>query len=62
MRKEDKHQNIPAAGWRGGLCLDKMQVQDDVQIVRSGASWERVVFIDVGSTANKIEELANRKS
>ena len=58
MRSEEANQQgIPKAGWRGGLAIDEMQVQDDVQIVRKGASWELLGFKDVGHTGNLITKL-----
>ena len=32
MRKEADRQNIPASGRRGGIQLDEMQIQDDLQV------------------------------
>ena len=59
MRGEAVRQNVPAAGWRGGLTLDEMQVQDDIQIVQKGQSWKLIGFVDVGTTANRLEELVS---
>ena len=45
--------DVPKAGWRGGICLDEMQIQDDVQIAKSGKSWDLVGFVDIGNTVGK---------
>ena len=38
-----------------------MQVQDDVQIVRKGSSWELLGFKDVGHTGNLITKLEKKE-
>lgn len=32
MYSEAKRQNIPPSGWHGGIVIDEMQVQDDLQV------------------------------
>ena len=56
MRSEALKQGVPDAGWHGGVSIDEMQVQDDLQIVKRGSGWHLVGFVDMGDLGNKLEK------
>ena len=61
MRTEALNKKVPEGGWRGGLCIDEMQIQDDLQVVRCGDSWKIVGAVDVGDPCNDVEIIINKK-
>lgn len=64
MIMQAKHDNIPPEGYHGGLILDEMAIQEDIQIQRSNRTF--VGFPDMGGEGNSVtgnhdsaEKLAN---
>lgn len=45
----------------GGLLLNEMSIQDDIEITRKGDAWEIVGGIDMGQTNNAISTITNRE-
>lgn len=60
MYEEAKNAMLPADGYQGGLILDEMTVQEDLQMVTSGGTTHIVGFVDNGKEANTLNQL--RKS
>ena len=61
MQKEAKSQNINDFGKRGGLVIDEMSLQDELQIVRHGDAWSVVGGVDMGDTNNIISTITNKQ-
>ncbi|XP_046357922.2 uncharacterized protein LOC124136148 [Haliotis rufescens] len=61
MEEEAKKNGIEGFGRHGGLLLDEMQIQDDLQIVRRGSDWSLVGAVDVGPLCNNINILIKKK-
>lgn len=59
MNKEAQRQKISDFGRRGGLVIDEMSIQDDLQIVRKGDAWSIVGGVDMGETNNMISVINN---
>ena len=55
MRKEATRQNIPATGLRGGLVMDEMLIQDDIQVKKRGDEWELIGAVDMGSWCEALD-------
>lgn len=62
MKKEAERQNVSDFGRRGGLVIDEMSIQDDLQIVRKGEAWSIVGGVDMGETNNDISIITNEGS
>ena len=60
MEKEAKRQNVSAFGKRGGLVIDEMSIQDDLQVVRKGDAWCIVGGVDMGETNNLLSIISNK--
>jgi hypothetical protein len=54
MKKEADKQSTSEFGRRGGILLDEMSIQDDLQIKKRGDEWEIVGAVDMGKTNNVI--------
>ncbi|CAG2241997.1 unnamed protein product [Mytilus edulis] len=61
MSKEAVRQQVSIFGHIGGLLLNEMSIQDDIEITRKGDAWEIVGGIDMGQTNNAISTITNRK-
>jgi hypothetical protein len=61
MKKEADRQKISSFGHSGGLLLDEMSIQDDLEIMRKGDAWEFVGAVDMGQTNNAITIITNDK-
>lgn len=61
MKKEAGRQNTSEYGRRGGILLDEMSIQDDLQIVRKGDAWDIVGGVDMGETNNNINIIIEGK-
>ena len=62
MKTEAERQNVSDFGRRGGLVIDEMSIQDDLQIVRKGEAWSIVGGVDMGETNNTISIITNKGS
>lgn len=61
MRKEADRQQVSKAGRHGGLIIDEMAVQDDIQIVKKGDTWHLIGERDMGPVLNNIEVIMAQK-
>ena len=59
MAKEAERQKVRNFGRRGGLIVDEMSIQDELQIVRKGDAWTIVGGVDMGETNNTISVITN---
>jgi hypothetical protein len=55
MVKEADKKGIKEHGKRGGILIDEMTIQDDLQIIKKGDSWSIVGAVDMGDMNNKID-------
>jgi hypothetical protein len=49
MHTEAKRLKIPTEGWTGGIVIDEMSIQEDLQICKSGDGIE---VVDLGEEGN----------
>ncbi|CAC5402768.1 unnamed protein product [Mytilus coruscus] len=61
MKKEAERQQVSFFGHRGGLLLDEMSIQDDIEVTRKGDAREFVGTVDMGQTNNTISTITNGK-
>ena len=61
MKTEADKLNLAPFGRRGGILIDEMHIQDDLQIKRKGDAWEIVGMEDMGSTNNNIGTIQDGK-
>ena len=54
MRKEADRHNVSEAGRHGGLILDEMSIQDDIQVMRKEDRWNLLGDRNVGPVLNNI--------
>lgn len=52
MHTEAKRLKIPTEGWTGGIVIDEMSIQEDLQICKSGDGIEIVGLVDLGEEGN----------
>ena len=52
MFEEARRKNIPVEGYNGGLIIDEMSIQSDIQICKNGDLIELTGFVDVGDEGN----------
>ena len=52
MFEEAKRHNIPEEGWIGGIILDEMSIQSDIQISKSGDMVELSGLVEIGIEGN----------
>ena len=57
MYNEAKHLNISSCNWQGGLILDEISIQDDIQIVKRSDQWIIVGAVDMGPLVNCMESV-----
>ncbi|KAK3109107.1 hypothetical protein FSP39_023224 [Pinctada imbricata] len=61
MKNEATRQNVSDFGRRGGLIIDEMTIQDDLQVQRKGDGWDVMGYEDLGQTNNMIETITKDK-
>ena len=61
MKKEAERQNVSDFGKRGGLIVDEMSIQNELQIVRKGDAWSIVGGVDMGQTDNIISTIIHNQ-
>ncbi|XP_053381363.1 uncharacterized protein LOC128549115 [Mercenaria mercenaria] len=57
MHTEALRLEIPVYGWKGGIIIDEMAIQKDVQIQKNGDLVELVGLVDVGPEGNMLNTL-----
>ena len=60
MLHEANMKNIKPEARRGGLLLDEMSIQHDLQVVHRGEEWELIGAIDLGPLVNNLEQVVTR--
>ena len=53
---------LPACGYLGGLVLDEMNIQKDLQVSNKGGQWKLVGFTDLGEGSNAMNTMSKSKS
>ena len=53
---------LPAYGYLGGLVLDKMNIQKDLQVSNKGGQRKLVSFTDLGEETNAMNTMSKSKS
>lgn len=61
MVKEADKNGIKEHGKRGGILIDEMTIQDDLQIIKKGDSWFIEGAVDMGDMNNKIDIIINNE-
>ena len=61
MFNEGKRLEIGKTNLKGGLILDEMSIQDDLQIIKRQNSWQIVGAIDMGELVNSLEYVWTKK-
>ena len=61
MAKEATRINLPKAGYHGGLVLDEMNIQKDLQIVSKGAEWRMVGLPEIGEGSSAMTAMTHKK-
>ena len=59
MLHEANEKRIDQKGRCGGLLLDEMTIQHDLQIVKKGDEWDILGAIDLGDLVNSLEDVMN---
>jgi hypothetical protein len=62
MSKEASNRNLPSAGYRGGLILDEMNIQKDLQVVSKKGQWHLVGLTDLSTGSNAMAAMSKKKS
>ncbi len=57
MRDEAKKWKIPKCGYRGGIVLDEMSIQEDIQMKQENGSMKLVGFTDIGEEDDAMRAL-----
>ncbi|VDI20706.1 Hypothetical predicted protein [Mytilus galloprovincialis] len=60
MAKEASKQHIQSYGKHGGLLIDEMSIQDDLQVVKNGDEWSIVGNVHMGELNNQIDIIINK--
>lgn len=62
MHQEAKRLEIPKEGWIGGVIIDEMAIQEDLQIMKNGDAVELEGFVDLGPEGNTCKTLRTGKN
>lgn len=60
MKNEAVLRDLPKEGYEGGLLLDEMSLQDDLQLKRSGADFELIGFVEICEESQFINTLMGK--
>ena len=61
MSLEAERINLNQAGYIGGLLLDEMNIQKDLQIVTKGGEWKLVGLTDMGEGSQAMTAMSKKK-
>ena len=61
MHNEAKRNQIPKVGFIGGLILDEMNIQKDLQVSNRGGDWKMIGFPDMGEGCNAMAAMSSNK-
>ena len=62
MVNEARRRNLTGNKLKGGILLDEMSIQDDLQIVRKSTSWKLIGAIDLGQFVNNLDLIMNKRN
>ena len=57
MRNEATKWKVPKCGYRGGIILDEMSIQEDIQLKQENGLMKLVGFTDIGEEDNAMRAL-----
>ena len=57
MRNEATKWKVPKCGYRGGIMLDEMSIQEDIQLKQENGLMKLVGFTDIGEEDNAMRAL-----
>jgi hypothetical protein len=55
MFSSARDNKLSVEGWHGGIVLDEMKIQEDLQMIRSGSDLKMVGFVDMGQEADLVQ-------
>lgn len=61
MHLEAKRRSLPVEGWSGGIILDEMSIQSDLQINKDGDIFEISGLVEIGSEGNTCHTIRTGK-
>lgn len=61
MKSIAVEQNVSKGGYKGGLMIDEMAIQEDLQLKRTGENYELVGFTDIVEEAKSISTIITHK-
>lgn len=61
MKSIAVEQNVSKDGYKGGLMIDEMAIQEDLQLKRTGENYELVGFTDIVEEAKSISTIITHK-
>lgn len=61
MKSIAVEQNVSKDGYKGGLMIDEMAIQEDLQLKRTGDNYELVGFTDIVEEAKSISTIITHK-
>lgn len=61
MKSIAVEQNVSKDGYKGGLMIDEMAIQEDLQLKRTGENYELVGFTDIVEEAKSISPIITHK-
>lgn len=62
MHLEAKRRSLPVEGWSGGIILDEMSIQSDIQISKNGDIIELSGLVEIGSEGNTCHTIRTGKA
>jgi hypothetical protein len=62
MHEEALRRKIPPDGWTGGIIIDEMSIQTDIQITKTGDLIELSGLLDIGDEANALHVIRTGKN
>ena len=60
MRLEAERRNLPPAGYHGGIIMDEMSIDEDLQMVNCGKGVKLVGFVDQGEESENLQLLRTK--
>ena len=60
MKSEAESLNLPSEGYEGGLLLDEMSIQDDLQLKRIGNEYMIIGFVEVCTGSEHFDKLSGK--
>ena len=61
MLQEAKNQNLPPEGYEGGIVIDEMTIQSDIQFSKKGGGITLIGFKDVTEASAYMDKLSSQK-